>query len=433
MKVTMSKLLKYFAAGVVRYWLMHTDYWQTISNRVEIATPLNSWKRLTEGVYLYDHDVNPYEGDAFHESPIMLIVFHFLMKKVPYLLPLIFTIIDLITAHLLYKTAKSFVAMFKDAQESAKDEVAEESKGMLLQDTDLAEVPNYVLSVYLFNPYSVLNCVGMTTTVVQNVLVTGALWSAAGSQQVLACLCLALATHQALYPVLLIVPISLLLADMKKGCNKCSYIRTLLIFVLCWGFLTYISAFIMDGSYDYLNNTYGLILTIPNLKPNIGLFWYFFTEMFEHFRLLFICAFQINALALYIIPLTLRFKKEPVLLATVLIALSTIFRSYPCVGDVGFYLALLPLWKHLFSFMQQKFIVGCAFIITSALGPTVWHLWIYSGSANANFFFGVTLSFATAQIFLITDLLFAYIKREFTLKHGTSRDIDGRPAKLVLR
>lgn len=83
--------------------------------------------------------------------------------------------------------------------------------------------------------------------------------------------------------------------------------------------------------------------------------------------------------------------------------------------------------------MQQKFIVGCTFVITSALGPAVWHLWIYSGSANANFFFGVTLSFATAQIFLLTDLLFAYIKREFTLKHGSSRLVDGKPAKLVLR
>lgn len=98
-----------------------------------------------------------------------------------------------------------------------------------------------------------------------------------------------------------------------------------------------------------LNIFYHFRLTVPDLKPNIGLFWYFFTEMFEHFRLLFVCAFQINALALYVVPLTLRFKKEPVLLATVLIALSTIFRSYPCIGDVGFYLALLPMWKHLFT------------------------------------------------------------------------------------
>ncbi|CAH0724811.1 unnamed protein product, partial [Brenthis ino] len=323
--------------------------------------------------------------------------------------------------------------MFKETQEKNIQVVAEESKSMILNESQLKEIPEYVLSIYLFNPYSVLNCVGMTSTVIQNLLLAVSLWGASSGQRVLACLFTALATHQALYPILMIVPISILLADISKGCNKCSYIRTLLVFVLCWGFLIYISAFIMDGSYSYIYNTYGFILTVPDLKPNIGLFWYFFTEMFEHFRLLFVCAFQINALALYVVPLTLRFHKEPVLLATVLIALSTIFRSYPCVGDVGFYLALLPIWKHLFSFMQQKFIVGCAFIITSALGPTVWHLWIYSGSANANFFFGVTLSFATAQIFLITDLLFAYIKREFTLKHGSSRQIDGKSAKLVLR
>ncbi|CAG9581339.1 unnamed protein product [Danaus chrysippus] len=429
----MAIILKYLVAGLVRFWLIHTDYWQTISNRVEIATPLNSWKRLIEGVYLFDHGINPYEGDSFHESPIMLFVFHILLKKVPYLLPVIFTFLDVFTAHVLYKTSKAIIRIFKDSQESNKDDVSEESKTMLLSESQLNEVPGHVLALYLFNPYSVLNCVGMTTTVIQNLTLAISLWGATNGQRVLACAFIALATHQALYPILLIVPISILLANVNKGCNKCSYIRTLLVFVLCWGFLIFISAFIMDGSYNYVYNTYGFILSVPDLKPNIGLFWYFFTEMFEHFRLLFVCAFQINALALYVVPLTLRFHKEPVLLATVLIALSTIFRSYPCVGDVGFYLALLPLWKHLFSFMQQKFIVGCAFIITSALGPTVWHLWIYSGSANANFFFGVTLSFATAQIFLITDLLFAYIKREFTLKHGSSRQIDGKPAKLVLR
>jgi hypothetical protein len=32
------------------------------------------------------------------------------------------------------------------------------------------------------------------------------------------------------------------------------------------------------------------------------------------------------------------------------------------------------------------------------MGPVVWHLWIYSRSANANFYFGVTLAFATAQV-----------------------------------
>ncbi|XP_050666272.1 phosphatidylinositol glycan anchor biosynthesis class U protein [Leptidea sinapis] len=425
----MAVILKYIIAGLVRFWLIHTDYWQTISNRVEIATPLNSWKRLIEGVYLYDNSINPYEGDSFHESPILLIFFHFILKQAPYIMPMFFTILDLLTAYFLYKTSKEFVGLL----EKNKDDIANESKSMLLQGSQLSEVPEYVLSVFLFNPYTILNCVGMTTTVIQNLFLSVSLWSAVTGYQLISCGCIAFATHQALYPITLIVPISILLADANKGCNKCSYIRTLLVFVLCWGFLIYISAYIMDGSYDYVYNTYGFILNVPDLKPNIGLFWYFFTEMFEHFRLLFVCAFQINALVLYVVPLTLRFRNEPMLLATVLITLSAIFRSYPCIGDVGFYLALLPMWKPLFSFMQQKFIAGCAFIITSALGPTVWHLWIYSGSANANFFFGVTLSFATAQIFLITDLMFAYLKREFTLKHGTARLVDGKPAKLVLR
>lgn len=83
-----------------------------------------------------------------------------------------------------------------------------------------------------------------------------------------------------------------------------------------------------------------------DLQPNIGLFWYFFTEMFEHFRPLFLFSFQMNATILYLVPLTIKLHKQPIFLATILIALTSIFRSYPCVGDIAFYMALFPLWKH---------------------------------------------------------------------------------------
>lgn len=87
-------------------------------------------------------------------------------------------------------------------------------------------------------------------------------------------------------------------------------------------------------------------LAAPDLTPNIGLFWYFFTEMFEHFRLFFLATFQINAFV-YVLPLSIRLHRDPVLLATALLAFTAVFRSYPALGDVGFYLALLPMWKHL--------------------------------------------------------------------------------------
>lgn len=71
--------------------------------------------------------------------------------------------------------------------------------------------------------------------------------------------------------------------------------------------------------------------------------------MFENFRLLFIYVFQINATLLYLVPLTFRLHDEPMLLAASLTALMAVFKSYPSLGDVGFYLALLPMWKHLFN------------------------------------------------------------------------------------
>lgn len=85
-----------------------------------------------------------------------------------------------------------------------------------------------------------------------------------------------------------------------------------------------------------------------------------------------------------------------------------------------------------FPVMSHNFIVGATFLVTSVLAPVVWHLWIYSASANANFYFGVTLVFATAQIFLITDLFFANIKRNFCLQHGMTFELDGNEAKMAL-
>jgi GPI-anchor transamidase subunit U len=141
--------------------------------------------------------------------------------------------------------------------------------------------------------------------------------------------------------------------------------------------------------------------------------------MFDHFRTLFLYTFQINATILYLFPLSLKLQHQPIMLATILTALTAIFRSYPCVGDIGFYMALLPIWKNcskcthfylLFSVvMSHNFVVGATFLVTSVLAPTVWHLWIYANSANANFYFGVTLIFCTAQVSFLCLLNFFYI------------------------
>jgi hypothetical protein len=48
-------------------------------------------------------------------------------------------------------------------------------------------------------------------------------------------------------------------------------------------------------------------LSVPDLTPNVGIFWYYFVEMFDHFRPLFLVVFQLNAL-LYALPITYRLQ-----------------------------------------------------------------------------------------------------------------------------
>ena len=38
------------------------------------------------------------------------------------------------------------------------------------------------------------------------------------------------------------------------------------------------------------------------------------------------------------------------------------------------------------------------FVCTTVFGPILYYLWIYAGSANANFYFAIALAFSTAQV-----------------------------------
>ncbi|XP_064856786.1 phosphatidylinositol glycan anchor biosynthesis class U protein [Oncorhynchus nerka] len=174
-------------------------------------------------------------------------------------------------------------------------------------------------------------------------------------------------------------------------------------------------------------------LSMPDLTPNIGLFWYFFAEMFEHFRLFFICVFQINVF-FYTIPLSIKLKEHPVFLIFMQIAIISIFKSYPTVGDIALYMAFLPAWNHLYRFLKNIFLVLVVLLACSALFPVLWHLWIYAGSANSNFYYSIMLLFNVAQILVVSDYFYVYLRREHHLTHGQYlKRRDGSEATLVLK
>ena len=51
-----------------------------------------------------------------------------------------------------------------------------------------------------------------------------------------------------------------------------------------------------------------------------------------------------------------------------------------------------------FAVLRNIFVLACIIIICSLLFPVLWHLWIYAGSANSNFFYAITLTFNIGQV-----------------------------------
>ncbi|KAM7354719.1 phosphatidylinositol glycan anchor biosynthesis class U [Cochliomyia hominivorax] len=416
--------------GALRLYLAYSEWGNIFMNRVEIATPLNSFKRVQEGIYLLKQGTNPYDGDMVHEIPLMLWFLLYASEFLQGLLPLLYVIVDTGTAWILYKTSKIFVRKKLQQQQREMKLYAKDTEELQYQRIDECNIPFLVLMAYLFNPMSIFNCAGLTSTVFSNLFLSLALYGLVDFRVLIFFICVAIEFQRNLYPVVLLAPVVLISKQDKK--IKVLY-HTIALFISLTIPLFLLNYKIMGkDSWNFIDGTLGFIFFYRDLQPNIGLFWYFFTEMFDHFRTMFLVTFQMNATVLYLVPLSLKLRKEPVLLATILIGLMTIFRAYPCIGDVAFYLALLPLWKRSWKFMAHNFIVFCFFVVSLCMLPALWHLWIYSGSANANFYFGATLAFSTGQIFLVTDLLFAYVKREFCLFNGQKIIVDGKEAKIVL-
>ncbi|KAJ3648327.1 hypothetical protein Zmor_020138 [Zophobas morio] len=426
---TRTIISMYMLGIFIRFWLIYSKYQSIIGHHVEISTPLNSWKRVSEGLYVQSKGINPYEGDLIHEAPVILLLYRILTQTFYLPAEFLFLLVDSLTAVVLYFVAKKYMFHLFVFQEKQKGEYAQDSKEFILSGADFLNSPVFVMAAFLFNPYTIFNCVGLSTTVFHNFFLAIFLLFMLQGNPILAPIALAFSAVMSLYAGVLISPLFLYLYVIYK--DKVRAYIALGVFTLTLVALTCFSYVLGSGS-AFLKNVYGFILTVPDLQPNIGLFWYFFTEMFDHFRELFICSFQINATVLYLIPLSVKFRNDPFLLTTAVLFLVAIFKSYPCLGDIGFVMSLFPCFMHLFMYAQQGFLVGVIFLITSALGPILWHLWIYSNSANANFYFGVTLAFAIAEIFLVTDILFAYMKREFCLKYGSERKIDGKEAILML-
>jgi phosphatidylinositol glycan class U len=165
-------------------------------------------------------------------------------------------------------------------------------------------------------------------------------------------------------------------------------------------------------SFDFVDSFYGTMLLFRELRPNIGLWWYFFVEMFDFFRPFFVGVFQLF-LASFCLPITIRLQRIPLAALTTVSGAVLLFRPYPEIGDLGLHFTLLALCKPLFKLLRYPLPVTLGLLYASILAPTFYHLWIYLGSGNSNFFYAITLVYALSMTVSISDVLWAALRVDY--------------------
>ena len=206
---------------------------------------------------------------------------------------------------------------------------------------------------YLFNPFTIATCIGRPTSVFTNCAILFAIANAVLRKPMSSMLALGFASYLAMYPALLLPPLVLLSYDKQGETSKRRVslwkfaAMQSLPFGATIGWLLSMSKILTGGSWEFVRSTYGVQLLLPDLTPNIGLWWYFFIEMFDSFREFFLGVFWLH-LGGYVGGLCIRLRKQPLFVITTMIGIFAVFKPYPTVSDTSLYFALLPLYRHVF-------------------------------------------------------------------------------------
>ncbi|XP_027336011.1 phosphatidylinositol glycan anchor biosynthesis class U protein isoform X2 [Abrus precatorius] len=431
---------------ILRVILLYFPKNLNLSSRPEVSTPLTSLRRLAEGYWLKQSSMSPYAGSMYHGSPLLLTILGPLtvarIEGQPdhLLCSLVFVIADVVSAMLICAAGEKLqVAYSSSLQILGLHNLSENSE--LLPSGDFAAL------VYLWNPFTIVACVGLSTSSIENMMVVLSLYGACARLAPLAAFGWVMATHLSLYPVILIIPVILLLgygpdapprklflqrSSSSSSDSSCSekevknHLRMLNVFswrpvllFLFWTLLWSSYVLVLCGIYlqqqgglqELFRRTYGFILTIQDLSPNIGVLWYFFAEVFDFFRNFFLIVFHGNIL-LMIAPLALRLNHRPCFLAFVYVVISSMLKSYPSVGDSALYLGLLGLFAYELKDMQFSFFLLSGYVGVSLLSPVMHNLWIWRGTGNANFYFATAIAYACLQIILVVESVSAMLNHD---------------------
>ncbi|KZT57739.1 PIG-U-domain-containing protein [Calocera cornea HHB12733] len=365
----------------------------------QLASPLTSFTRLKEGIWLFQKGIDPYHGGVFRHSPLTLALFTTLIPPLPLVSALVWTAADGLAAWCLGEIWRARIAPNAD-----------EGRGLLLA------------SLYLANPYNLGPTLALSTSSLDNALLLLSLRFAVLQRPSPAVLLLALLSFSSLPAVLLLVPLVMIVLSGPRATAVPRKVDLNAAGRAVGEFALYTIAFagastFVAGSWGWVLQTWGATVMLPDLTPNPGLWWYFFTEMFDHYRPFFLLTFSLHPL-IYVAPICLKFQHDPLFAFFLLQGIISTFKSYPTLSDAGLYVSLLGLFPEIYTYFRHPLVTALLHLHAAVLLPLFHYLWLDAGTGNANFFYASTLVFGLANGATIVDSLWAGLRSTIGEKDG---------------
>ncbi|EJD02819.1 PIG-U-domain-containing protein [Fomitiporia mediterranea MF3/22] len=388
-------------AVAARFLLSFSSLHSSLQHNHLLTSPLNSYPRLQEGLFLYSHGVDPYSGGGFHHSPLLLSLFSTVI-------PLTAT-----SARVLVATCDALSAYFLVSIWRARSNTSGGTREMT------------IIGALLLNPYLFLTSLSLSTSPLENTLYLASVFFACRKKKAPCLFALSFLTHLSLNSVLLLPPVTLLLLGSPTSSlasprhitpDKLQIVRLASEYFLYTAALFLASCLGSDGI-TWVYKTWGTQILLPDLTPNPGLWWYFFTEMFDHFRPFFLMVFSVHLL-IYVAPVCIKFQHDPLYATFLLQGIFAIFKPYPTMADIGLFLSCISLFPEIYQHFRHPIVTALLHLHAALLLPLFHSLWLTQGTGNANFFYASTLVFGMANGAAVVDCVYAGLRIAFPVRKG---------------
>ncbi|KAH3684153.1 hypothetical protein WICPIJ_004883 [Wickerhamomyces pijperi] len=355
--------------------------WPSVKTYLEdetvlFSTLITSHKSLEEGIFFYLNNFNIYDGGVVHTPPLLIYVIAEFFKDLQWLL---WPLIDAIICYNIMSICKKF------------------SRNTLQ--------PWVIGLVYALNPIGVMENISKSWLAFHSLFVVLTFNSSLKQDWIATGLTLSLASYLNLQSIFLLIPLT-------KVSTLLNFTKIFLTFIMSSTALYFISYNIANKSNLFIYSTYIINLSFTKIAPNLGLWWYFFTEMFEFFIPFYNKVFLIYQV-IFIIPTTLRLPYEFAFIVSV--GLLKFGNSYAELSDLVLLSSLILTQSFIFPYLRIPFISILMLLMAIILAPIFYSLWINLGSGNSNFFYAITIVYNLGLANLITDFTWAVLEWEFKL------------------